>query len=92
MTIEDFIKQNAQVLKDKKSAILIHRGFSKKTQFGDQVMTEQRFDPDGDPLKRIIQKKLIRGKYTIPYEYLEAGWVEYKPEPVKSIRKKITQE
>jgi hypothetical protein len=55
-------------------------------------MTEQRFDPDGDPLKRIIQKKLIRGKYTIPYEYLEAGWVEYKPEPVKSIRKKITQE
>ena len=91
MTIDEFIKENAEALKDKKACVIEHRGYRKQGSFGEQVMSEQRFDADGDPLKRVFIKKMIRGKYVIPYEYAEAGWVEYKPAPIKTIRKKIAE-
>jgi hypothetical protein len=90
MNIDDFIEANQTLLKQKGAVVLVHKGFSKKSRFGEQILANQRFDADGDPLKRVFVKPLVRGQYVLPYEYSEAGWEEYKPAPqVKEIRKKI---
>lgn len=78
MTIDQFIKENETALKPKGAVVIEHKGFAKKTRFGEQVLVNQRFDADGDPLKRVFVKRMVNGKYVLPYEYSEAGWVEYK--------------
>lgn len=92
MHIDDFISANSKDLKQKGAVVLVHVGYSKKSKFGEQILVNQRFDADGDPLKRVFVKPLIKGQYKLPYEYSEAGWQEYKPAPqVKDIRKKISE-